>query len=115
MGSSHSYLINLDAVVVAPVATPISTVTAPIHWINGEECFELDVPEGKIQTALLAKGVAGACTDIGFTVGEFTQTVNIPSEGNVTFKVSSRFNIEIAPQDTDLRAHVNGDMYSAYQ
>ena len=79
MGSSHSYLINLDAAAVpvaAPVATtittPITIASSPVHWIVGEECFELDVPVGKIQKALLAKGIAGSCSTIGYTNGLFT-------------------------------------------
>ena len=54
MGSSHSYLQNLDAV-------------TPFHWLKDGLCLEAAVPDGKVHRALTHKGVAGTCSKAAYS------------------------------------------------
>ena len=76
MGSSHSYLQNLD-----------TAATQPIHWMKGPLCLELDVPVNAIEKAILGKGTAGKCSASGFAQYDYQKKLNIPFEGEVEFGV----------------------------
>ena len=76
MGSSHSYLQNLD-----------TAASQPIHWMKGPLCLELDVPVNKIEKAILGKGTAGKCSAAGYTQYDYQKKMDIPLEGEVDFGV----------------------------
>jgi len=76
MGSSHSYLQNLDA-----------TAVTPIHWLEDGLCLEVAVPVGKVHMALTHLGVAGSCSQTAYTQFDYKKSIMTPIEGEVTFGV----------------------------
>ena len=74
MGAQHTYLQNLAA-------------TTTMHWTKFGKCFETQVADLHVESALNKAGVAGSCTMDGFTKEDGQKTVTLPEFGAVTFSV----------------------------
>ena len=76
MGSSHSYLLNLEAV-----------ATTPVHWMEEGLCLQVSVPDEKVHMALHMEGVAGECSKTAYTQFDYSKTLKLPGHGNLEFGV----------------------------
>ena len=75
MGSSHSYLQNLD-----------NADLTPVHWFEDGLCLEVGVPALNVHYALAAAGVAGKCSMTAYTQFDYTKMIKLPV-GDLEFGV----------------------------
>ena len=61
--------------------------TTIMHWNKFGKCFQHEVPDLHVNIALAKAGVAGTCSQDGFTKEDSEQTFKLPEFGNVTFSV----------------------------
>ena len=67
MGSSHSYLQNLEL-----------TATTPLHLLHDGLCLEFAIPDGMVNKAMSLGGIAGPCSMTAYTQMDKTYTVKSP-------------------------------------
>ena len=123
-----SYLQNLNATAAAAGSTPVHFFLDP----SKITCFELDVPNGMVERAILASGTIGTCRAYGYTKWEIPKiSVYAPFYGDVAFaawgypddwSVKAPVTVMHAPSApvavmggaTDLHAKVTDDVYQRY-
>ena len=55
MGAEHTYLQNIDS-------------TIAMVWNKGDTCYQMEVPNTMVQTALKVNGTKGLCSSHGFSL-----------------------------------------------
>ena len=76
MGSSHSYLQNLEA-----------AGTTPMYWMEEGLCVEVPVPDNKVHFVLSKGGVAGKCADTTFTQYDYSSDIPLPDHKKSSYAV----------------------------
>ena len=76
MGSSHSYLQNLEAV-----------ASTQMYWLEYGLCVEVTVPDNKVHFVLANSGVAGKCSETAYTQYDYSGVLDLPENAKSPYAV----------------------------